>query len=1646
LQAHESSTREIGALHEAGSRTPAELLFRQPIADVPSDESSLRSSRAPEQHQTNGAEPDDEERLQPLIESIAQETAALSGTTSRTLAQLFLQQPSADVPIAQSSRSSSHAPEQHEMNSGTASETAHQITSQGNDPTPDPQSHHSGESASGSIGSFRELMSSADGLHEIDDDLFEIDIGLPSPPTDDDEQDVFDLDFQRADVQSTPAPAPRTSSSPASAQIDPSSDPRRDKAIESPLHGSHDGLHESKGNRKSIGSQRNLASGLQFGFAMGFRGAYSKRRPHKRDGSLPPPAPLGKLKKEEIESRATSHAIAASLQDTVAPPPTRQKRPGLIKRGAAAMGWSLGKLEDGHHGWNNGSQFKPAKDAGKLLGTEGTAAALTKKNQHLKDLGELVSSKLEELNIRLDAAEEVCGEALRACMGAEDTTSLQDAQIDLHEQQEELKGKDQSLRERLDQLKARHAELSTNLANASEVPAIPMGEAAVAAFHHQMAEASLMQAKLERDIAAFRVEKSNSALRKTRDEINALPSFSPERIKATSLIKKLEATHQDKLASLAQAERDILDRKTRSNEQEQNVTEVDTTIRAHHEALAQRAPIEQELAACHDMLTDTQHQLEAVQRALVTNEAEIERAWQAREARFKSDSAQAAVLKLRRQIANLGEQLHPVQDEAAVMQARAAEAEAAEAALQLEETRDREESMRTLIEAPPGFDHAPELSAELTRLRDRLDATLDKVPAAARLPVAETLEIVTRSLALETGGNAAQASRLLNNLMRLPLTALVPPPGHPIVDWSPANLVRRLVGMACGVLTLLRMTSNEGARPEPAQMNALQVYYRADTAIMDHLRLPESERDPATLVWLTTAARASKKVVHATESSRPLSKLERTAFNGVRNGFISLAKGSDYDITKQWLNQVSVWLDRAKKTRTMKHSPLSGRQVMQSVGFDVGLPTVERDLSNTLQAACEALLQRTTDLIIDARPEPSDELIQAATLLNRAVKRGQKHQRWDTLTIGRGDWPRIKRDSTSWAHREQVPGKVPRALRDATAALPQTKPDSVEPSTLRRGTSSAVNSDALGDALLGLATERKVQLLQVLQTLHPLLGAPARNESPPVEPVPAIDFTFLGGPLSPIEEEEDEEDEHEEQVVAEIRRRLNALRTTDPIVEPPPAPDEIGTLLSKAMQLQTQSANFTQRSELDSNALQAWLAPVVGATSGSVSASQGTIYGLSASGLSWAVNKLGPMLVGVSVTADTEITRRGHHELGVKRDSKGLNLLIGKTTQWTGKLGGLFSVGIPPLLKNASDKFTLGFKGGHNRSFSSTQAQGVALRAPKSDDMVQNFEDMLHTLLNWDKIEDEDGTAAFSDPLAALLATHPTVSVGTTSGKTKAFSAETALGFSLSLSGTTDINHKQGALGMGPEWRIAAENVTRTETITGAQGIDLHVRSRTLINSVRLALSAAFSPSVSQPHLEVRPRTLSMFLEKTLRMSTEQDGFKWVSMPDGTLVADRAMEFSSFTKFKQRIDSHREEWIAHVIRSTKWPEGLSPAAIRLCVEDDLNHFMERAKKRVRNGGTVTLNETMDVKPEVCARLTALASAGALAAEQGFEDVADKHLKKIQDLLGDDTSYMPYKAKVIVKSDIAKSMGSDWGIVVKSETRARGMNESETWPR
>src|SRR5207245_7089801 len=97
-----------------------------------------------------------------------------------------------------------------------------------------------------------------------------------------------------------------------------------------------------------------------------------------------------KLKKEEIENGATPRAIAASLQNTVASPMTRHKKPGLLKRSAAALGWTLGNVEGGHYGWNNGPHFTPAKAAGKIGGTEGTAAALANRDKRLTDLGELI--------------------------------------------------------------------------------------------------------------------------------------------------------------------------------------------------------------------------------------------------------------------------------------------------------------------------------------------------------------------------------------------------------------------------------------------------------------------------------------------------------------------------------------------------------------------------------------------------------------------------------------------------------------------------------------------------------------------------------------------------------------------------------------------------------------------------------------------------------------------------------------------------------------------------------------------------------------------------------------------------------------------------------------------------------------------------------------------------------------------------------------------------------------------------------------------------------------------------------------------------------------------------------------------------------
>jgi hypothetical protein len=218
-------------------------------------------------------------------------------------------------------------------------------------------------------------------------------------------------------------------------------------------------------------------------------------------------------------------------------------------------------------------------------------------------------------------------------------------------------------------------------------------------------------------------------------------------------------------------------------------------------------------------------------------------------------------------------------------------------------------AMTALVAAPPGFTAPGDevvLAPVLERLQDRL---LAQPPRSAReaLPPDAMLEMMIRSAAGLTGGDAQRAAQALAALADLRLEDLVPPAGSPGVPGGPRQgPVADAVALAQELVTLPRGRTLlvSSMRPSPAsqddeRVKSVQVYVTAQGMLARGSSADERTRD-----WLTQAMAGASACMHDPEG-RIHGHRQRVAYHGVRSGFFSDAPGSPYDRADKFMRSVT---------------------------------------------------------------------------------------------------------------------------------------------------------------------------------------------------------------------------------------------------------------------------------------------------------------------------------------------------------------------------------------------------------------------------------------------------------------------------------------------------------------------------------------------------------------------------------------------------------------------------------------------------------------------------------------------------------------------------------------------------------------------
>lgn len=967
--------------------------------------------------------------------------------------------------------------------------------------------------------------------------------------------------------------------------------------------------------------------------------------------------------------------------------------------------------------------------------------------------------------------------------------------------------------------------------------------------------------------------------------------------------------------------------------------------------------------------------------------------------------------------------------------------------------------LERLFQRPPGFEQAAPsgLGAALRALGGRLQANAAQTPSTQRWPIDDTLEAVSRALALVSGGDADLAGRTLDDLMRRPLAALVPPPGQ-WFDGSPRQhgqappppgALERLVGqlgeLPCGAELLARLAAPGARPPDAALKDAVAVYHQAARAMAS-----AETGDSASWLWLHAATMAASHHGHPATPPVALNTLQLSAYNGVRNGLLSVCAGSAYD---QANRQLATFADEWAANQG-RHNPLKARRKAALVATQVGLPTPIRQSNQALLRSCDQLRQVISEELVKARREAAVEgrmadaarlepLLEAAGVLRYIEKHADGHLRLDQMRLGRKAWRSVDRRSQRWLAAQARPAAVPAALQAEVRRLGLTPAPGTPAATLAEGEPGPWHDLSFG--LLELRVDKKSTALQALRKIQEQLGQASAPPEPGGARLPTIEEAEEPGD----DAAQDERDAIVEQGARDLAPAAGQLPPRHPGV------DETREALDRALALQPRIDAFMKPKDRASVAsLESWIAPVVSDHSSSLSMGRGHSVGVGISGVSAAVSKVAGHL-GVVARVDAEATLTRMRQLRWSRQSRGMELFAGQNKQVQGRGGFTGGVGYAFISLPSDDAFSVGAVGSWSVSRSRADTRGVLLRSPKYADkpqaeVTQDFGDMVHTVLHWKDWRDAQGEPAYASPMQALLSRHPQASVGTIE-QLRTVATITRSGVTAAVSGGGPMFAPlSGAVSLGAGLVSETKRErTRLKTAGGAQGFSGSTAGAAHTVSAQAGYTGQLGGNVSPAgagNAAVRGRTSTAMLQVDLYRKQLQSSTTLVRQPDGTLVGEKATEFNTYEAFEAEVRPHWDAWIEHGVNKGHWPEAFPATDRRLLVERELQDFMAAAEHSLRNAGTVTLNQTLDIRSDVCAELSACLALQELAQAQGRPDEAAAMHRRSQRLLASDASYTPYKLKAVVRSQVETGIGVDAVLTAMRRQSASAAHEYDSFPK
>lgn len=915
----------------------------------------------------------------------------------------------------------------------------------------------------------------------------------------------------------------------------------------------------------------------------------------------------------------------------------------------------------------------------------------------------------------------------------------------------------------------------------------------------------------------------------------------------------------------------------------------------------------------------------------------------------------------------------------------------------------------------------------------------------------DLLEVVRSALAIATDGNQKLAADTLEKLRHCGWQDLVPQPGH-WFDGSRAyigkprptpqaleKLVINLVDLPCGVELLTRLTKKATDqpphKPDPTsiQREALLVYHRA-------IRHADCRITPDTqsFLWLQKAAFAACKIVHEGPSVL-LSVQHRAAFHGVRNGLLSIRSGGHWAQANSHLQSLS---NKNKVNQPQSRSPFRARKAAANAATQVKLATPLRTSKYAANAAIQVGLETPRGLaeaeILKIRP-------QLELALDKALKQAECQKQGHSQGMDSHDALQklLELTQSLIGHIE----KNAKQHRDL-AMISQVRwtwrsidrqPKTTTPNSAALTLPKAAANDALQQESALTELKTKLTPKSTVLDIIPLIRESLKH----------IPVALTEPQVAPVQSEAPPKSQEKSQ---------ESTSTPKEVLDLTPAL----SLLEKIVSSHETLNNFIDpKKSWEPSQLPHWVMPAVSGKSAAVTMKFGHTRGINTSGLSTTIRQFTGIL-GFGLRLDAEASRTSEKVLKYAKQSRGLELFIGDSHQKHRLYGLAGGLRLSLLSLPSEDGVGAGFTVNWSQTRLNSTATGVFVRSPiygeqtpeQLDKARNNFKEILKTVAGWREMTDDDTGESYKSALEAVLSRHPEASVSTIDQlRTDSVTNSSGLMASVSGGGPFSLNviprfFGSMSLGIGLGATRQTES-TQYKMHAGAQSFAGTTESTKSTVNVQFRyvghLGSQVSPLSGSSPTSLQARSSSGVAQFDLHRKQQQSTATVVRQPDGSMVGEKAQEFNTFEDFRAVVEQRWDEWVKHGIGRREWKTSEPEAIKKMVIEKDLIDFLEAAKLSLREAGTVTLNETLEIRPDVCAELSACLALEELARARGDDEQVKSAYERRELLLQAESSYRPYKLKAIVQSQREKSHGVNLVLNCQQKKSALATHEYDSFP-